>query len=676
MRRGKRTSAQAQLADVGLLVQRELGDTSCGMGRKVRRAVIDLGDLAIHHVAAAGSGDHGGGGGEILLLGAAGINVGFVHRDHVQFEAAEVQRAHVDNAVIAAQFLIDRADDDAAIAVKQLLHLVHIENRVGHVRADNEIGSTQAALGELAAHCFDIAEEIAAGRIPLRRNRVGVVAGRIIELHMQLLALGLIVDVGLHGAGIVDHGLCAHPFLPAYDAALHVGQVIQLQPGRALGGGAVGVDRLTEAALAQLVQRQQTGGHDECGLILMDFIAAALHGNVPGTSRDKRRHLAVSLAVLGQHLVGRKDVTCTGGEITVLEERLLRNDFFHDRHQHIGVKKIQFAHSWYPSLVGSGGSFEHNAAHTQIVLVAVRDAVAGGDAHLVRVEAASGINRGIFVGSGADFHIVTQDAVRGKRLVAYCGGAKRHQFAVSASPGGLCEDRTALERCSSGQLTDRTAAHLGCGLDVGEQAVKVHLTEFLAQIGHGLTLLLLAEQLGNVGSCSCHACFRRLARLVSLFKLRRTRSRTDVFCAGILTVARKVSKEFLTLLRGCFCSGHQQISSSAGLVSVLGLLHIGGIEQPGNLVDFLHACAFCLDCGIDRVGMVDGSTGSGLRLGDFVRVLRPELFQSHGISSFVAGSIRRICMCLNRGGGLGCDRGNRVRGKHPRRKVNLLTTHK
>ena len=210
----------------------------------------------------------------------------------------------------------------------------------------------QTALGQLAAHILYISKERCAGfalSAPLGVDGVGVIACRVVELHMQRLTLGLIVDVGLHRAGVVDHGLYRHPFLAADDAEVHVGQIVTLQPCGALRRCAVRVDRFTEAALTQIVQRQQTRGRDKRRLIFMDFIAAALHRNVTGARRHESGHLAVTLAVLGQYLVGREDVTIAGREIAVFEERLARHDFFRDRHQYIGVKEIQFSrHVCFP----------------------------------------------------------------------------------------------------------------------------------------------------------------------------------------------------------------------------------------------------------------------------------------------------------------------------------------
>ena len=106
---------------------------------------------------------------------------------------------------------------------------------------------------------------------------------------------------------------------------------------------------LAEAALAQLVQRQQAGRSDKRGLILVDLVAAAIHGDIAGAGGDERGHLAVALAVLGQHLVAGEDVALPSGEVAVLEKGLLRNDLLGDRHQHIGVKEIQFSsHCLFP----------------------------------------------------------------------------------------------------------------------------------------------------------------------------------------------------------------------------------------------------------------------------------------------------------------------------------------
>ena len=295
-------------------------------------------------MAAAGGGDHRRGGGEILLLGTVVVDIALIHREQVQHEASEVERAHIDNAIITREFGVDGASNNATIAIQAGLYIFDAVNRVGRVGAENEVSCAQAALGELAAHGLHIAEEVAARGVPLGGHGIGVVAGVIEELDIQLLTLGLVVDVGLHGAGVVDHGLSAHPLLAAHDSAVHVGQIVQLQTRRALGRGAVGVDRLAEAALGQVIQRQQTGRRDESRLVLMDGIADAVHGDVTGAGGDERRHLTVALAVLGQHLVAGEDVALPGGEVAVAEKGLLRNDLLGDRHQHIGIEEIQFSH--------------------------------------------------------------------------------------------------------------------------------------------------------------------------------------------------------------------------------------------------------------------------------------------------------------------------------------------
>ena len=170
-----------------------------------------------------------------------------------------------------------------------------------------------------------------------------MVAGGVEELDVQGLPFGLVVDVGLHGAGVVDHGLGAHPFLAADDAPVHVGQVVLLEPGRPLGRGAIGIDCLTVAALVQVIQGQQPRRCDERGLVFVDRVPAAIHRNIPCPGRNKGGHFPVALAVLGQHLIAAEDVVRARGEITVLEKGLLRNNLFRDRQQHIGIEKIQYS---------------------------------------------------------------------------------------------------------------------------------------------------------------------------------------------------------------------------------------------------------------------------------------------------------------------------------------------
>ena len=296
-------------------------------------------------MAAVRSRDHCGGRGEVPLLLTAVIDVGFVHANHVETETAEIQRTHVDNAVIGAELLIDRADNDTTVAVEQGLDLIQTANRVGNIRADHEVGCVKTTLGELAAHILHVAEERFAFLIrcvPLGADSVGVIARRVVKLHIQLLALSLVIDVRLHRAGVVDHSLHRHPFFTADDAAFHICKIVTLQAGGTLCRGAVGVDCFTEAALAQIVHRQQTGRRDKRRLKLVDFVAPALHRNITGAGRHESRHLAVTLAILGQHLVGREDVAIAGREVAILEERLPGNNFLDNRHQDIGIKEVQF----------------------------------------------------------------------------------------------------------------------------------------------------------------------------------------------------------------------------------------------------------------------------------------------------------------------------------------------
>ena len=58
----------------------------------------------------------------------------------------------------------------------------------------------------------------------------------------------------------------------------------------------------------------------------MDLVAHALHRNCADTRRNKGCHLLVAVHVLGQNLVGRKDVLVAGREIAVTEESLLGDD--------------------------------------------------------------------------------------------------------------------------------------------------------------------------------------------------------------------------------------------------------------------------------------------------------------------------------------------------------------
>ena len=169
-----------------------------------------------------------------------------------------------------------------------------------------------------------------------------MIARRVIKLHIQLFTFGLIVDVRLHRAGVVDHGLDGHPLFTTGDANVHIGKIVTLQAGGALGRGAVGIDGFAEAALAQIVLRQQTRRRDERGLVFVDLKAPAFHRNVTGAGGHERRHLAVALAVLGQHLVGSEDVVIARREVAILEERLLGHDFLNNRHQDIGIKEVQF----------------------------------------------------------------------------------------------------------------------------------------------------------------------------------------------------------------------------------------------------------------------------------------------------------------------------------------------
>lgn len=170
----------------------------------------------------------------------------------------------------------------------------------------------------------------------------------LVELYMELLALGHIVHEGLHGAGVVDQRLYGHPLLAAADAQIHVAHVIPNEPRGPLGRGGDRVKGLAEAALFQIVQRQITGHADVRRLKLVDLVADAAHGDVADAVRDKGRHAPVALAVFGQHLIGREHIVFAGGEIAVTEEERVGDVFLHDRSQDIGIKKIQNSHTVIP----------------------------------------------------------------------------------------------------------------------------------------------------------------------------------------------------------------------------------------------------------------------------------------------------------------------------------------
>src|SRR5699024_4294454 len=122
------------------------------------------------------------------------------------------------HAVVGGQFLFDLTDDDAAVFVQQPLNLLVFQQRIRHIHAQHQVGGAQAAAGKQAGHIPHVPEKVAVLGVPLVGDGIGVVAGGVEELDVQGLPFGLVVDVGLHGAGVVDHGLGAHPLFMADDA--------------------------------------------------------------------------------------------------------------------------------------------------------------------------------------------------------------------------------------------------------------------------------------------------------------------------------------------------------------------------------------------------------------------------------------------------------------------------
>ena len=172
---------------------------------------------------------------------------------------------------------------------------------------------------------------------------VVVLVTGVVELHDLGLALGLVVDHLLHGAAVLQHGLCAHPLLGADDAVVHVHEVVLNQPCGTLGGSAVGIDSLAEAALGQVIDGQFAAHTDGSGLELVDLVAHALHRDCTDTRANECGHLAVAVHVLGQNLVGVEDIAVVGAEVAVTEEGLSGNSTPFHGHQGIGIEEIQFS---------------------------------------------------------------------------------------------------------------------------------------------------------------------------------------------------------------------------------------------------------------------------------------------------------------------------------------------
>ena len=103
----------------------------------------------------------------------------------------------------------------------------------------------------------------------------------------------------------------------------------------------------TEAALGQVIGRQFAAHTDRGGLELVDLIAHALHRDGTGARANERSHLAVTIHVLGQHLVGVENVTIIGAEVAITEKGLSGDSALVHGHQGVGIEEIQFSRHCY-----------------------------------------------------------------------------------------------------------------------------------------------------------------------------------------------------------------------------------------------------------------------------------------------------------------------------------------
>ena len=198
------------------------------MGSEFGGTEVDLRYRTVHHVAATRCGNHSGFSREVSGVGAVVCYIAFGNIKQVQTETAEVDDAHEGYAVIFGQGCIDFTGDDAGVFVQQVPNLLNVQDSVSRIGAENKVGSGQATMCQQFAHSFYIAEEIAGLAVPNIGNSVGVVGSAVVELHGVGFAGGVGVDVLLHGAGVVNHGLCGHPFFTTGNTCFHVCQVVFL----------------------------------------------------------------------------------------------------------------------------------------------------------------------------------------------------------------------------------------------------------------------------------------------------------------------------------------------------------------------------------------------------------------------------------------------------------------
>ena len=144
----------------------------------------------------------------------------------------------------------------------------------------------------------------------------------------------------VHGETVVDHGVRAQQLLGAGEPTLQQSQVIGHQLGSALGLGAVGQDRLTEAALLQVVHGQVAGLLDADRRVVVDLVALASDVYRVGALDHERRHAMIAVLILAEHLIGLEDVSRLGGEIPITEEGVDGGQALPQACHVVGVKDI------------------------------------------------------------------------------------------------------------------------------------------------------------------------------------------------------------------------------------------------------------------------------------------------------------------------------------------------
>ena len=217
-----------------------------------------------------------------------------------------------------------------------------MDHGIGSIGAEKEISSAQSSLGEHAAHSLDVSEEVAGLAVPvLNADRVDVVGGlSCVVPDFLRITHGLGIDVLLHGAAVVDDGLSTHPLLTACDASVKEGHVLDLDTCGSLSLVHIGEKRLSETALLQIVDSEDTGGSDAGRRILGDLVAGAVYRDVTDSGSHERDHPAVTVLVLDKDLVCAEQVAGRSREVPVTEKARLRHHLTDSRDKVIGAEKI------------------------------------------------------------------------------------------------------------------------------------------------------------------------------------------------------------------------------------------------------------------------------------------------------------------------------------------------